>query len=131
MEKLILVPNYNSSPSKIKIWKHCKTNKLSLWEDWFSMDKNWWGFDLILIDPNEKIKDGDLVYSLPKNIIFKVKCKQNTTTGVILIEDDCINTLNINEADCKKIVLINDQFTNKYIQNYIDNCNKKSQNYNL
>lgn len=62
--KFVLVQNNNSSPSKIGVWKHCKTNELALWQDMFSVDKNWYGFDLILIslDPEEKIKVEDKCY---------------------------------------------------------------------
>ena len=39
--KIVMLSNDNSSPSKVSLFKHCKTDKLSLWEDWMSMDKKW------------------------------------------------------------------------------------------
>jgi hypothetical protein len=69
MIKAVLVENNNSSPSKVSLWKHCKTNELSLWEDYFSMDKNWYGFDSALVDTEAKIVEGDTIYlkSIGKN----------------------------------------------------------------
>lgn len=51
-----LVPNDNSSPRNVSVWKHCITNELSLWQDVFSVDKNWYGFDIVITDLNAIIE---------------------------------------------------------------------------
>jgi hypothetical protein len=63
----------------------------------------------IYITNSEEIKEGDWVYSEAKNTLFKVKSICNTSAGYLLIEDDVIMPLEINEVDCKKIILTTDQ----------------------
>lgn len=63
----------------------------------------------IYITSDEEIKKGDWVYSEAKNTLFKVKSICNTSAGYLLIEDDVIMPLEINEVDCKKIILTTDQ----------------------
>jgi len=58
---------------------------------------------------NSKIREGDWVYSEARNTLFKVKSKSKTSVGTLLIEDDVIMPLEINEVDCKKIILTTDQ----------------------
>jgi hypothetical protein len=65
--------------------------------------------DNIYITNDSEIKEGDWVNSEARNTLFKVKSKSITSTGTILIEDDVIMTLEINEVDCKKIILTTDQ----------------------
>lgn len=63
----------------------------------------------IYITSDEEIKDGDWVYSEARNTLLKVKSKTKTSVGTLLIEDDIITPLEINEVDCKKIILTTDQ----------------------
>lgn len=63
-----LLPTEISIPSKVSIWRNCKTNELSFWKDYFSMDKNWYGFHVYIALPQSdleisKIKKGDWVYN--------------------------------------------------------------------
>ncbi len=62
----------------------------------------------IYITSDEEIKEGDWVYSEARNTLFKIKSKATTSVGTLLIEDDVIMPLEINEIDCKKIILATD-----------------------
>jgi hypothetical protein len=64
---------------------------------------------VFIITSNEDINDGDWSYSIPRDTLFKVKSKYYTSAGWILIEDDIINRLEINEADCVKVIAQKDQ----------------------
>jgi hypothetical protein len=64
----------------------------------------------IYITNDSEIKEGDWVNSEARNTLFKVKSKSITSTGTILIEDDVIMTLEINEVDCKKIIITTDEY---------------------
>lgn len=97
MIKPILISNNNSSPSKVSVWKHCKTNQLSLWEGWFSMDKNWYGYDIILIDTETEIAEGDLYLVDDINIHICEKIVSKTIYST--------KGLGINKNDnCHKII---------------------------
>ena len=63
----------------------------------------------IYITSDEEIKKGCWVYSEARKTLFKVKSICNTSAGYLLIEDDVIMPLEINEVDCKKIILTTDQ----------------------
>ena len=63
----------------------------------------------LYIVSNDEINESDWVYSEARDMLFKVKSKYNTTTGVILIEDDYGDRLEINESDCKKVILTTDK----------------------
>lgn len=63
----------------------------------------------LYIVSNSEINESDWVYSESKDVLFKVRSKYNTTTGVILIEDNYGDRLEINESDCKKVILTTDK----------------------
>jgi len=66
-------------------------------------------YNNIYITDDSDIREGNWVYSEARNTLFKVKSKSITSTGTILIEDDVIMTLEINEVDCKKIIITTDE----------------------
>lgn len=75
----------------------------------FSKDYHVFNGVNIYITSDEEIKDSDWVYSEARNTLLKVKSKTKTSVGTLLIEDDIITPLEINEVDCKKIILTTDQ----------------------
>lgn len=106
----ILINNLSSSPSKVGLWKHSKTGVISLWKDYFSMDHNWYGYDLILysLNPNDEIKIGDKYFDEHSKFI-------GTAT---------VNFGRVGDDSSKKIVATHSELPINYIKNFIDDYNK-------
>ena len=105
MKNIYVLPT--SQPSRLVKQKYDTLDRLCL-ADIVTKRTEYKRFN-IYINSDEEIKKGDWVYSEARKTLFKVKSICNTSAGYLLIEDDVIMPLEINEVDCKKIILTTDQ----------------------
>jgi hypothetical protein len=133
MEKIsatpILVPNNNSSPTKVGLWKHCKTNQLSLWQDVFSVDKNWYGFDLnlISIDQEENLLDGDLVLWGDKTLCrYSFDSINKTHDAVVLATNELFPFSTTDYLNKVITTVTHDQISPEDIQKFIEQYNSNN-----
>jgi hypothetical protein len=103
MKNIYLIPT--NKPSRFSL---NSSDKYHLTNQLYTNSPNFTNQNIYITNDSE-IKKGDWVYSEARDTLFKVESKAETTAGTILIEDDAIMTLEINEADCKKIILTTDK----------------------
>lgn len=124
----------NNSNSAI-FWKHCKTNIVSLWKDYFSLDKNWYGFNLILIslEPieydsygNQDCEISNLVYDAESKEIGKVShvgASFNFKGTLQFPQNDDLHKNRHCTFNCHKVIATQDQLSSEYIAKFVEQYN--------
>lgn len=131
MKKKLRLVLIQSTKEHKGIYQNVKSNKLTLYQDYFSLDKNWYPQHLYAIS-DEKPKIGDYVYNSVLNILEKFTENNNdflrhkviiTTNESLKTEDECkIRSGKMVEyyPTEKQLPIFTNDFLDTYIKKYND-----------